>query len=67
MIASHAHQINEIFNDINNNRHDSSFYSCNIYAINYFKDYIELNNHMFDVHQIDIRLNMNKKHKRYVN
>ena len=50
MIAFHAHQIDETFDDTNNIRYDLSSYSCNIYAINYFEDYIELNNHMFNVY-----------------
>ena len=67
MITFHAHQTDEAFNDTNSIHHDLSSYSCNICAVSYFEDYTGLDNYMFDVHQIDIRSNTSKEHKRYVN
>ena len=63
IITFHAHQIDETFNNTNSTHHDLSSYLCNICAINYSENYTELNNHMFDVHQINIRSNTSKKHK----
>lgn len=55
------------FNDSNISIHDVPSYFCNICQINYPNDYTSLDNHMFDIHQIDIRASTSKKHKRYIN
>lgn len=57
----------EDFNDTHTARHGMPPYSCNICEVVYPEDYVGLNNHMFDAHQIDIRSNQSKGRKQYVN
>ena len=55
------------FNSEDDSRNEMSLYSCNICQINYLDDYRDLDNHMFDIYQIDINSNASMKRKRYVN
>ena len=55
------------FNSAGDSRNYMLFYSCNICQVNYSEDYRGLDNHMFDIHQIDINSNAVMERKRYVN
>ena len=67
-IAFHAQiSIEKDFHSEINSRNEMSLYFCNICQINYLDDYRDLDNHMYDIHQIDINSNAFIKRKRYVN
>lgn len=55
------------FNAENSSRNEMPLYSCNICNVSYPDDYIGLNNHMFDTHQIEINASTSNERKRYVN
>ena len=66
--AFHAQtSIEKDFNSENNSGNEMSPYSCNIYRVSYLDDYRDLDNHMFDIHQIDVNSSTSMKRKRYVN
>ena len=57
----------EDFNSEGDSRNGMPPYSCNICQVSYPDDYRGLDNHMFDIHQIDINSNASMERKRYVN
>ena len=44
-----------------------SFYFCNICQVSYLDDYRDLDNHIFDIYQIDVNFSISMKRKRYDN
>ena len=66
--AFHAQASHEKdFNSEDDSRNEMSLYFCNICQVNYLDDYRGLDNHIFDIHQIDINSNTSMKRKRYFN
>ena len=59
----------EIFNDEIYTRHDMTSLFCNICKKSYFNndDRVRLNNHMFNIHNVDIKSNQTMNRKRYIN
>ena len=59
----------EQFNDEKYTRHDMTSLFCNICKKNYVNndDRVRLNNHMFNIHSVDIKSNQTMNRKRYIN